>query len=384
MSTNIDKNLLLCTLGVGKNISVAPALENEFKLLKSAAKTSYYPKMALKHLEALNTGLSGKHNVFISNTNDFKANTFQKVVVFVPGIRATVERRSNDTLVITELWLDPNKSYESISKTGINRPGVYEASIGSWGVEIKYKTNGRIKAKDYRKVVVADTRHAGPLSAAKAAYADLESMFGGAAALVGEFDLFYSPVGSQLGGMLNYNPIIQNQAYFFGGLLADAIEQSIKQKGVEWTSDLGGSVVLTQSLHALAYKNISFADQKHVVKMYMPTTDPSPIIEDANKLGMLVDKNIAMGNGNMRASISSLLTNANRVCHKSDPYSFEDYLNQLSDRSMGVFGAAGAISFGAGLLISSPVLTTAGTVASAAGVIQFAVKAVKKRLKKGF
>ncbi len=384
MPPTIDKSLIISIPGQGKQLSFVPNLKEEAVILKRAESQGfYYPMMAMKQLKALSTGLSGKHNVFIPNVNDFKANTFQKVVVFVPGIRATVERRSNDTMVITELFLDPNESYMAIESGSKKKPGVYQVSVINSEIETKYKSNGRITPKDERKVVVVDTQYSTPGEAAKAAIKNLEALFGGNAALKCDFDILYSPVGSSLGGMRNYNPLILKQGYGFGGLLADAMEQSIKQKGVEWASEQGGSAVLTQGLHILANKGLSFKDPKHTVSMHMPTTDPNSALAAANRLGMLADKNMAKGNGNIKASVSSLMTNANRAKDKSDPYNWNDYRKDLSNGTMAAATAVGALSLGAGVLVSSPALATAGTIASTAGALQFAYNTVTKRFKRG-
>lgn len=155
--------------------------------------------LALKHLQALSSGLNGENNVFIPNVKEFKANTFQKVVVFVPGIKATVERRPNDSLLVTALEL--SDEYKSIGLRGVGRPGVYTVRKNNNKFEINYKSNGRVSSKDERKVVVADTKYADVDRAAKGAAKNLKAMFGANAALKCEFDLFYSPVGSRLGNM---------------------------------------------------------------------------------------------------------------------------------------------------------------------------------------
>ncbi|WP_185230998.1 hypothetical protein [Teredinibacter franksiae] len=377
-----DKDLLISTPNQGKEVSFAPAIKDKGIILKRAARQGYYyPMLAIKHLNALSTGLNGKRNVFIPNINDFKANTFQQVVVFVPGIMATVERRPNDNLVVTELQL--SEGYDSIERGSGRKPGVYRVSEGAEGVKVDYKKNGRITPENHRNVVVADTKHNVPARAAEIAATKLEAMFSSDAALKCDFDLFYSPVGSKLGGWRNYNPIVLKEAYAFAGLLADAMEQSKQQKGVVWASELGGSVVLTQALQTLANKNISFKEQKHIIKMYQPTTNPNPTLASATKLGMIADKNLAKGNGNIRASVSSLMTNAARARDKSDPYTGQDYAKDLSNGSMAAIGAAGALATGAGLLVSSPVVTTVGSVTGAIGAIHFAVNAVKKRMKRG-
>jgi len=380
-----DKALLISTPGQGKPVKFVPALTEECKLLKAAAKKYYYPQLAIKHLAALTTGLNGKHNVFIPNTNDFKANTFQQVVVVVPGIMATVERRPNDELVVTGLKL--SDAYKEIDKGSMQRPGVYSVSREGNALNLKYRRNGRITAKDERKVIVGVTNFQSLIKTAKYAESKLSFIFGDQAALKCDFDLFYSPIGSKLGGMRNYNPIVHKEAYAFSGLLADAIEQSVKQNGIEWASQGSGSVVLTQALKILTHKNISFADQKHVVTMYKPTSNPNQTLEATKKLGMYADKK--MLGGNLRANFTSVFTNIARAKDANDPYTWKDYKSDLIDESMGkvgiATGATGAITTCAGALLAGstigPAITSAGAVAGVVGAIHFALSSIRKQLK---
>ncbi len=76
-----------------------------------------------------------------------------------------------------------------------------------------------------------------------------------------------------------------------------------------------------------------------------------------------------------------LLANANRAKDKSDPYTWKDYRKDLSSGTMTAATAVGAISLGAGVLVSSPALATADTIASTAGALQFAYNTLKKRFK---
>lgn len=382
MITKTDKDLLISAQGVGKEVSFVPALKEQGAILKRAARQGYYyPAMALKQLNALSTGLNGKRNVFIPNINDFKSNTFQKVVVFVPGIKATVERRPNDTLVVTQLYLDPNESYMSIARGSNAKPGVYNVRSSSDGVRLDYKNNGRITPENNRNVVISDTEYSTPEKAAINAAMKLEKIFGSDAALRGDFEMFYSPVGSRLGGMLNYNPTMLNQSYGFAGLLADAIEKSKSQDGIVWASELGGSVVLTQGLQVLANKGVSFKGKNHIVKMYKPTTDPAPTLTATKQLEMYADKKLAQGNGGLRASASSMLTNASRAIDRNDPYSWKDYAGDIANGTSTTAGAVGALSLGATIFVNSPILTTVGTVAGSVGALQFAINTVKNRLK---
>lgn len=69
MTAPCDKGLLISTPNQGKQVIFAPSIEASGLLLKQAARQGYYyPMLALKHLNALSTGLSGKRNVFIPNT----------------------------------------------------------------------------------------------------------------------------------------------------------------------------------------------------------------------------------------------------------------------------------------------------------------------------
>jgi hypothetical protein len=211
----------------------------------------------------------------------------------------------------------------------------------------------------------------------------LGDMFGSDAAVQGEFDLFYSPVGSRLGGMRNYNPTILNKSYAFGGLLADAIEQSIKQKSVVWASEGAGSVVLTQGLMALEGKGLSFKEQKHVVKMCWPTTDPRPTYAAAMQLGMLSDKKLLKGNGNIRATVSPLLTNASRARNGTDPYSWNDYAIDLASGAMVANTVVGIGALAGGAATGLPQLAVVGAVTGTVGALQFAYMTVKARMRRG-
>ncbi|WP_439134767.1 hypothetical protein, partial [Pseudomaricurvus sp.] len=317
--------LQLSTPETGKTVIFTPNTQKDALILEQAAKAGYYyPLMALKHLKALSTGLTGKDNVFIPNINDFKTNSFQQVVVYVPGIVATVERRPNDVLAITSLAL--SDEYQSISKGSREKPGVYTVTkAGNDDLDVTYRNNGRITSKDDRKVVIADTSYNDPKQAAREVVKRLDKMFGGSAALKCDFDLFYSPLGSKLKGMRNYNPTIVNKTYAFSGLLANAIEQSNNKKGVEWTSERAGSLVLTQSLMTLTAKNVSFKGQDHIVKMCWARSNPRTTYDAATKLGMLADKDLLNSNSTFKATLSATLGNAARAKDKNDPYSWGDY-----------------------------------------------------------
>ncbi len=374
--------LQLNTPGIGKPVVFTSNTEADALILQKAAKEGYYyPLLALKHLAALSTGLTGKNNVFIPNINDFKTNSLQQVVVYVSGIAAMVERRPNDVLAITRL--DLSDEYLAIEKGSRQKPGVYTVTREGRGVKAIYRHNRRILAENSRQVVIADTGYPSSLEAAEIAAKELGTLFGGSASLKCDFDLFYSPLGSKLKGMRNYNAVMVRQTYGYAGLLADVIEKSKGQKGVEWTSQRGGSVVLTQALTALADKGVTFNEQNHIVKMCWATSDPKQTLSAVNKLGMIADKELLRSNSHIRAFLSGTLGNAQRAADRSDPYSWDDYGRELANGTMTANTMIGIGALGGGLATGSPLLATVGTVTGGVGALQFAYKTIKERLGRG-
>ncbi|MAD44061.1 MAG: hypothetical protein CMI02_16345 [Oceanospirillaceae bacterium] len=343
--------------------------------------------MALKQLYALSSGLSGKTNVFIPNINDYKTNSFQQVVVFVPGIVATVERRPNDTLAITRL--DLSDEYKSIEQSSLEKPGVYSVSKERRGVAVNFRKNGRILSENNRQVVIADPRYTSPLAAAKEAEKRLNTLFSSNAAIKCDFDLFYSPFGEKLNGMRNYNAAVVNKTYAFAGLLANSMERSGNLKGVEWSSERGGSVVLTQALMTLAAKELSFKDEKHIVKMCWSSSDPKPAFDAATKIGMLADKDILRSSSHIKAALSATVGNFQRAADKQDPYGWNDfggevYSGAMIGNTLAGIGALSATSAMAALGISAaPWLATAGTVTGTVGALQFIFQKLKERHDRG-
>jgi len=371
-----SQGLQLNTPGIGKTLVFTPNTEDDALILERAAKEGYYyPLMALKHLSALSTGLTGKTNVFIPNINDYKTNSFQQVVVFVPGIAATIERRPNDVLAITSL--DLSDEYKSIARGSEQKPGVYSVTKDGGAIKVQYRNNGRITSQDERKVVIAHTNYSLPQQAAVEAVKRLEPMFGGSAELKCDFDLFFSPLGNKLNGMRNYNPDVVNKTYGFSGLLADAMEQSSNKKGVEWASERAGSVVLTQALMTLAAKNLSYEEPKHIVKMCWATSDPRPAFQAATQMGMLVDKNLLRSNSHVKAALSATIGNAQRAADRNDPYSWDDYGRELANGTMATNTIIGIGALAGGAVTGSPLLATVGTITGSLGALQFAYNKVK-------
>jgi hypothetical protein len=362
-----SNGLQLGTPGIGKTLVFTPNTEAAALILEQAAADGhYYPLMALKHLSALSTGLSGKDNVFIPNINDFKTNSFQKVMVFVPGIVAMVERRPDDKLAITRL--DLSDDYDSVA-SGNNKPGVYSVKKRGSRLVAEHRDGDVIADEKHRCVVISDSSYKIPEDAALEAQKRLKTLFGVQVAQWCDFDLFYSPVGAQHKGMRNYNATLNTQNYAFAGLLADAMERSKHQKGVAWASEQDGSIVLTQALMTLAAKNVSFKEQGHSVKMGWSKSDPQDAYIAAMKLGIDPDKKL-MSSG-LRATLSATPANAKRVMDKNDSYSLGDFGAELVDGTMTANSLVSAGLLIGGAVVSSPILAVAGTVTGSVGAIKF-------------
>ncbi|MEQ3693717.1 MAG: hypothetical protein ABNH16_02190 [Thalassolituus sp.] len=363
--------LELGTPGIGKTLVFAPKYEAAGRILDKAAEDGhYYPLMAMKHLRALSTGLSGKDNVFIPNINDFKTNSFQKVMVFVPGIVAMVERRSDDKLVISRL--DLSDDYEGVARKLNNKPGVYSVKKVGNTLDVEHREGDVIADEKHRCVVVASPSYENQGDAAKEAQKSLKSLFGQQVAAWCDFDLFYSPVGAQHKGMRNYNPTLNTQTYAFAGLLADAMERSKHQEGVAWASEQYGSIVLTQALMTLAAKNISFKDKGHSVTMRWSKSDPQFAHNAAMKLGINSDKRLL--SSGTRASFSAAQTNYARVMDKSDDFSLKDYGEELVNGTMTATAlvSTGLLIGGAGAVMSAPTAVgMAGLLTGSVGAIKF-------------
>lgn len=349
-------------------------------LLQAEKERYYYAVMAMKHLRALSSGLMGKDNVFIPNIKDFKTNSFQHVVVYVPGIKANVERRADGGLRVTDLVLDDNY-YKSIAHKSNNKPGVYVVSKRGAQVVATYKKNGRVTPENNRSVVIASTEYSSPKEAAETVWDNLEHTQSDAVEAYGKFDMFYSSVGKKLNGMRNYTPEVVTDSYAFAGLLADAMEKSTKQEGVVWGSEFSGSTVLSQALLTLANKGVSFKGKGHYVKMYRPTTNPASILQATNKLGIKADKKLGKGNGNWRASTHLLLINAKRAWNSEDHYTGRDYVNDISGGAFTAFAIGGTLAFAGTSIASTPLFTFVGGVCGAAGLSQLAYNTISNRIK---
>lgn len=341
----------------GKLIRFAPNVEKDVAILKRAAKAGYYyPMLALKQLQSLSSGPCGKHNVFIPNLNDSRAHTFQMFHMYVPGIKATIERRSNDTYTVTSLDLDP-ATYQQIAK-GAEKPGIYHVYKDVEGYKTKYRNNGRVTAEDNRVVVISDGGYKSPGMAVEDIVQRLWSMGAEQAATFNSFDIFYPGNIGRLGGLRRYDSIKNNHSFAAANLLANAMENAHNRK-VYWLSAFGGSAVFSQSMEILVRQNIKL--DKHMAKLYKPTTSGAQAVRLAHQLGIKLPSE-AVKAGGLRASVSLMRANALRASNRDDPYT---WINYASDTAKG--GMLGVSLAGAGLFVAT-LPATSGSVGVAAAI----------------
>lgn len=349
----------------GKLIRFAPNVEKDVAILKRAAKAGYYyPMLALKQLESLAAGPNGKHNVFIPNLNDSRAHTFQIFHMYVPGIKATIERRSNDTYTVTSLELD-STTYQKI--TTQNRPGIYAVSKEPEGYKVQYRSNGRITAEDNRVVVICDGGYGDSERAARDIGRRLKGMGAEQAATLGSFDVFYPGSVGSLGGLRSYSAAKNNQSFAAASLLANAMENAKNRKGVYWLSAFGGSVVLSQTMEILVRQNVKL--EKHMAKLYKPTTSSAQAVRLAHQLGINLPIEFTKAGG-LRASASVMRANALRASNKKDSYTWIDYANDTAKGGMLGVGLVGVGLFAATLPATSGSLGIAAAVTSGVGSAQ--------------
>lgn len=376
----VDKSLLISKPNCGKQIYFAPSEAENAALLKRAAREGYYyAVLALKQLESLASGPCGKHNVYIPNYNDVKAHSFQMFHIYLPGIRATVERRSNDRYVVSKLEL--SDGYKAIDKES-RKPGIYsinKSNAAQSQFDVKYHKNGRITAQDGRIVVIADGNHESLELAAQTATKCIAETQGKKAEHFGEFDLLYSPTGTKLGR--RFDPKFNTEAYAFAGLLANAMTNIQNKRKISWLAERGGSAIFTQAMEIVARQNISFSSQDHWIHFYKPTTNPVHAVKLAHSLGFSMGKDlVTLGGFQPRVAASNLIANALRVQNKKDTYSWKEYGTDLAKGAMDGVAVGGVLTLGASLALPGvPAIGAVGTTLSCLGALHLLYKKGQNR-----
>lgn len=369
-----DKLYLNPPGAAGKTVEIAPNDHGAAERLVAAERQGdFYATTALNHLKALTTGFAGKHNVFISDSGSFRANTYQEVQIYVPNIVATVERRDDDTLVIYNIELSPE--FGNLEAAKKKKPGIYTVSASS--VEPTFQEDGNIKKMDSRNVVIADPRFLNPGKAAGDIKKRLEKLCNSDVAQRSNFDFFYSPLGATLDTKKCFDATKATEVYAYAGLLADAMEAAKDQYGVTWSSDRGGSVVLTQALLALQLKQQMlgnatpmFSDEnEHMVKMFKSYNDPSVTYNAAKSLGMMPDAKLLASAHGANAKLKTIAGNITRVAREKDPRIKTGTLSSVGGSANSYIAVAGLVASAGGLILGPGGLLAGAALGSIAKVL---------------
>lgn len=361
---------VLAGAGAGKTVKYVPAVAPAIAQLKKAAEAgNYYPLLAYKQLSALTSGMAGKTNVYIPPENTSANHTFQHFDVYVPGIKARVERRSNDNYVVASL--DLSGGWNEI-KEQERKPGIYDSTRAGKGFKLDYNENQQIKEESDRIVIIGDGQYQDALVAAKAGYANAcQSPFGSILKRKNRFDLVYSSIGKSLGGGRQYSPTQVTDSQGMAAILANAMAQAKDQKEVNWIAEGGGSAILTQAMQILANNKVSLKEGNHAIYLHKPGTSRT----EAVKLAQQLNINLEAGYGSMaytpRSMLDDLKAKKLRMQNKNDTYSGKDYARALATYGMAGAGIVGAVSFVGGLpavagLLSTGVASTISSIGMAA------------------
>lgn len=307
----------------GRRVTINPDLHNTYKRLEQAAlRGNHWARIAVKELNALTTGLSGKNNVYRRPFGSPKnAVGEQAFYVFLPGLKATVYPGVVGQYHVTELVLDAN--YYEATEDGEKsiRLGLYRARLrrgGTW--ETKYEADGKVAEQENRLVVIADSGYENADKAANAImpramkHPDVPSHMvrqnGG--------DLHFTPGEKRLGGMIRYNALTEDSSRASALHLAKSMEQAKNIKGVSWVVDKGGSVVLTQAMQILVDKGITL--KGHTAYLYRPSTSPGDALRLAHKLELTLGESFANTGWSVKGALSQFRVAGQRLKNEDDAY----------------------------------------------------------------
>ena len=281
--------------------------------------------------------------------------------MYLPGIRATIECRHNTGYVVTALVLEDG--YKQVGKRD-NKPGIYSVRPDQDSLEVKYNRNGQIKGEDNRYVIICESGYKTAKAAAEDVVPRLEKLASRDVAQDKDFDIMFSSSG--LKGMRNFDPTAITDAYAASSILASAMVRA-KSRKVQWVSDFGGSVMLTQSMAIIAQQNEKL--EKHRVRMFKPSSDSTKAYHLALQIGAKVGSDFTTGGG-IRGSISASLTKIKRIANRDDSYSLKDGAKDAAQSGLTGVSVVGVGLFVATLPATSGPLAVAGAVTSGIGAIQ--------------
>lgn len=344
----------------GKQIVCVDTLLPAFEqLLAAAQKGHYWPLRAVKELTALSSGMTGKSNVYIRQS---KSNEY---TVFLPALKATVERWPNDQYCITGLVLDAHY-FEATAKG--DPIGLYRAMpAGDKEWSAKHVEDGRIEPKNDRVVAVADAGYRDASRAATEAVPRAAQAPGvSTAKLRRGCDLHFTPGKKRLGSLVRYNALASDDARTSAVHLAHTMKQAKAVEGVAWVADHGGSVVLTQAMQILADQGVTL--KSHTAYLAKADSSPGQAVRLAHKLKMDVDDAFASTGMDPRGAASKMLSAGARLEAEHDTYT---KLHATQDWCTGALQVSGAVGAGVFVVssagVASPLLAAMGAIVGAIG-----------------
>ncbi|MFC6635607.1 hypothetical protein [Microbulbifer taiwanensis] len=348
----------------GKRIRCTTDLMPTYQRLKDAAdRGNHWPRIALRELNALTSGMLDKKNVYV------RPGKPDYYVVFLPGIKATVKRWTNDQYCITDMDLD-ERYFEATSQEN-TRMGLYRVAPpkGDEGWTAKYVQGGRVAPKAGRMVTVSDAGYSSADHAARAVIprAIKAPDVAGASVRNGGCDLHFTP-GKKLGSLIRYNALNNDQCRGSALHLAYSMAQARDIKDVIWLADSGGSLVLTQAMKILVDQGVTL--KGHTAYLAKATSSPGQAVRLAHRLEMTLNEDFADTGLSPRGAFSQWRAAGARFADEHDAYDRERHADAWVSGAGKVAAPVGAVAFAGGLMGASvPVIASMSAIAGAVGFV---------------
>lgn len=373
-----QRELVVAGQRSGKPVSITPIAEPVYhEMVKLARRGNYWASLCINGVHSLVSGHLHQSNIFIKPGVALR-NGCEEFTMILPGCKVTVEKQSSDGFRV--LCFEADLNYFELQKKE-EAPGLHRAkklTVGEWDAE--YVKSGLVGNKQDCTVAIADANH----SDVKAAVSDIaprisDSSISGGSRFIDNngFDFHYTPNKGKLGGMMNrkyaFNPNSRSDVHASALLLAKTMYEARGIKGINWVSEFGGSVVLTQALTILAAQNVKLKD--HFVFLYRPTSAPNKALDAAHAVGLKIDRKFSkshmfdvVGNSGQLRVILSRLKKENEYTAFKAVADFTAQTKNIKGASAAVAAAAGAV----GLSMAAPAavvpfLTALGVAAATSG-----------------
>ncbi|MGD8174551.1 hypothetical protein [Marinimicrobium sp. ARAG 43.8] len=382
--THSSQYPLIAGQHAGKKVRCTPNIKPAYDKLHAHQHKNHWARIAIKELTALSSGLSEKTNIYVKPTDQCRYDG--SFYVFLPGLKATLERRPNDEYILVDLALDA--MYFDATSQNDTKMGLYrvEADLDNWQTSLV--ENGHVLAKDNRTVSISDSGYSSAQKAANKIMPSIVKALGLAAIDIkeGGCDLHFTPGHHRQGGLLRYNAVGQTNTYGSAVLLAKSMGDAQSLTGIKWVADRGGSSVLTQAMRMLADKGVTL--NGHTIYLDHATTSPGDAVRLAHQLDLNLGKKAANTGWSPVGAFSQARVASERLAHKRDSYDRHYHTNVWINgitRAAAVTGLAGmgAASLGASIPVVASIATivtgTSGVV-GASGTAYSIGQSLKERI----